>query len=75
MTAKKPAITNNTPAEREYKVLRTRSTKLKAPSMATPLGTNLFARSTYIPGDGELMQSGRPGANDHLQIKSRGHAT
>lgn len=39
---------------------------------ALPTGDNLFKRGTYVPGDGERMQSGRPGADDHLQYKSRG---
>ena len=45
-----------------------------ATTKALPPGDNLFDRGTYSLGDGERMQSGRPGANDHLKIKSRGHS-
>ena len=44
----------------------------KLPGQALPPGENLFERDTYKIGDGERMQSGRPGADDHLKIKSRG---
>lgn len=46
----------------------------KRPGQALPHGDNLFERGTYVPGDGERMQSGRPGADNHLQYKSRGHS-
>jgi hypothetical protein len=46
----------------------------KRPGQALPHGDNLFKRDTYVVGDGERMQSGRPGADDHLKIKSRGHS-
>lgn len=39
---------------------------------ALPANNNLFKRDTYVVGDGERMQSGRPGADDHLMIRSRG---
>lgn len=41
---------------------------------AMPLTNDLFKRGIYVPGDGERMQSGRPGADDHLQYKSRGNS-
>lgn len=41
---------------------------------ALPQNDNLFKRDTYVVGDGERMQSGRPGADDHLKIKSRGNS-
>lgn len=44
----------------------------KLPGMAPSAGSNLFERGNYVPGDGERMQSGRPGADDHLKCKSRG---
>jgi hypothetical protein len=44
----------------------------KRPGQALPHGDNLFERGTYVPGDGERMQSGRPGADDHFKYKSRG---
>jgi hypothetical protein len=44
----------------------------KRPGQAMPASDNIFKRGTYSVGDGERMQSGRPGADDHLQIKSRG---
>jgi hypothetical protein len=44
----------------------------KRPGQALPPGDNLFKRDNYVVGDGERMQSGRPGADDHLKIKSRG---
>ena len=46
----------------------------KLPGQALPAGDNLFKRDTYVVGDGERMQSGRPGADDHLKIKSRGNS-
>ena len=46
----------------------------KAPTMAMPPQNNLFERDRYVVGDGERMQSGRPGADDHLKIKSRGNS-
>jgi len=46
----------------------------KRPGQALPPGENLFERDTYKIGDGERMQSGRPGADDHLKIKSRGNS-
>ena len=46
----------------------------KRPGQALPPGDNLFNRGTYVPGDGERMQSGRPGADDHLKVKSRGYS-
>lgn len=44
----------------------------KRPGQALPPSDDLFRRDTYVVGDGERMQSGRPGADDHLKIKSRG---
>jgi hypothetical protein len=44
----------------------------KLPGRAMPPSDNVFKRGNYSVGDGERMQSGRPGADDHLQIKSRG---
>jgi len=67
-------------AERTRKVLRVNQAgpihviPAKAPAKALPPNNNLFDRGTYRPGDGERMQSGRPGADDHLKIKSRGHS-
>ena len=46
----------------------------KRPGQALPPTNDLFKRGTYVPGDGERMQSGRPGADDHLKIKSKGHS-
>jgi hypothetical protein len=46
----------------------------KLPGMAEPPRNNLFERGTYVPGDGERMQSGRPGADDQLMIRSRGNS-
>lgn len=46
----------------------------KLPGQALSTGDNLFKRGVYVPGDGERMQSGRPGADDHLQYKSRGNS-
>ena len=65
-------------AERTKQVLRVNQNGpihvivAKAPAMATPPQNNLFKRDRYVVGDGERMQSGRPGADDHLKIKSRG---
>jgi hypothetical protein len=41
---------------------------------ALPANNNLFKRDTYVVGDGERMQSGRPGADDHFKYKSRGYS-
>ena len=46
----------------------------KRPGQVLPANNNLFERGTYVVGDGERMQSGRPGADDHLKIKSRGNS-
>lgn len=46
----------------------------KRQGQALPPSNDLFKRGTYVPGDGERMQSGRPGADDHLKIKSRGNS-
>lgn len=46
----------------------------KRPGQALSTGDNLFKRGVYVPGDGERMQSGRPGADDHLQYKSKGNS-
>lgn len=46
----------------------------KLPGMAASANNNLFDRGTYVPGDGERMQSGRPGADDHLKVRSRGYS-
>jgi hypothetical protein len=46
----------------------------KRPGQVMAPSDNLFERGTYVPGDGERMQSGRPGADDHLKIKSRGNS-
>jgi hypothetical protein len=65
-------------AERTKQVLRVNQpgpihvVPAKAPTMALPPQNNLFRRDAYVVGDGERMQSGRPGADDHLKIKSRG---
>lgn len=67
-------------AERTKQVLRVNQAgpihiiPAKAPAMATPPQNNLFKRDTYVIGDGERMQSGRPGADDHLMIRSRGNS-
>ncbi len=67
-------------AERTRKVLRVNQSgpihviPAKAPAKALPPSDNLFTRDKYVVGDGERMQSGRPGADDHLKIKSRGHS-
>lgn len=44
----------------------------KRPGQALPANSNLFKRDTYVVGDGERMQSGRPGADDHFKYKSKG---
>ena len=44
----------------------------KRPGQALPPSDDLFRRAVYVVGDGERMQSGRPGADDHLQYKSKG---
>ena len=44
----------------------------KRPGQALPANNNLFKRDTYVVGDGERMQSGRLGADDHLKYKSKG---
>jgi hypothetical protein len=65
-------------AERTKQVLRVNQpgpihvVPAKAPTMALPPQNNLFRRDAYVVGDGERMQSGRPGADDPLKIKSRG---
>jgi hypothetical protein len=67
-------------AERTKQVLRVNQAgpihviPAKAPAMAMPPQNNLFRRDAYVVGDGERMQSGRPGADDHLKVKSRGHS-
>lgn len=43
-------------------------------SVATP-PQNLFRRGVYTPGDGEVAQAKRPGAEDHLLFKTRGNPT
>lgn len=45
------------------------------PALAAPPTNDLFERGVYVPGDGERMQSTRPGADDHLQYKSKGNQT
>jgi len=47
----------------------------KLPGMALPQTENLFKRPSYVIGDGERMQSGRPGSEDFLKIKSMGYRT
>jgi hypothetical protein len=67
-------------AERTKQVLRVNQSgpmhviQAKLPATALPAKNNLFKRDTYVVGDGERMQSGRPGADDHLKVKSRGHS-
>jgi hypothetical protein len=46
----------------------------KLPGQALSPSNDLFKRGVYVPGDGERMQSGRPGADDHLKYKSRGNS-
>ena len=79
MTAKK----NPTTKERIAKVLRVNTYSLThviaphkpVPPIAASPDNDLFTRSVYVPGDGERMQSARPGADDHLQYKSKGNLT
>lgn len=48
-------------------------TKTKpVPALAAALGSDLFARGNYRTGDGDVVRALRPGANDHLQFKSKG---
>jgi hypothetical protein len=44
----------------------------KLPGQALPNKSNIWDRTTYRTGDGEIAQQMRPGADDHLQMKSRG---
>jgi|VirMetMinimDraft_7_1064189.scaffolds.fasta_scaffold32649_4 hypothetical protein len=44
----------------------------KLPGAALPNKSNIWDRTTYRTGDGEIAQQMRPGADDHLQMKSRG---
>lgn len=46
----------------------------KLPGRAMPNTSDIFARGTYSVGDGERMQSGRPGADDHFKYKSHGNS-
>ena len=48
---------------------------IPVPALAAPPADDLFKRSVYVPGDGERMQSTRPGADDHLAYKSKGNQT
>ena len=67
-------------AERTKQILRVNQTgpihviQAKLPALTPPPKNNLFKRDTYSIGDGERMQSGRPGADDHLKYKSRGNS-
>lgn len=38
---------------------------------ALPLGSDLFTRPIYVPGDGEQIRAMRLGASDHLLYKSK----
>lgn len=44
----------------------------KLPGQALPNKSNIWDRTTYRTGDGEVFQQMRPGADDHLKMKSRG---
>ena len=79
MTAKK----NPTTKERIGKIMRVNTYSVThaitphkpVPALAAPPTNDLFERGVYVPGDGERMQSTRPGADDHLQYKSKGNQT
>ena len=79
MTTKKTPTTK----ERIAKVLRVNTYSMAhviaphkpVPPIATSPVNDLFQRSVYVPGDGERMQSTRPGADAHLQYKSKGNLT
>jgi len=79
MTAKKVQTTK----ERIAKVLRVNTYSMAhviaphkpVPPIATAPHNDLFLRPVYVPGDGERMQSTRPGADAHLQYKSKGNLT
>jgi len=79
MTAKK----NPTTKERIAKVLRVNTYSMAhviaphkpVPPIATAPHNDLFQRPVYVPGDGERMQSARPGADAHLAFKSKGNMT
>ena len=79
MTAKK----NPTTKERIAKVLRVNTYSVThsiaphkpVPALASPPTSDLFLRPVYVPGDGERMQSSRPGADAHLAYKSKGNLT
>lgn len=42
------------------------------PALAASPTNDLFARGAYRTGDGDVVRALRPGANDHLQFKSKG---
>ena len=44
----------------------------KLPGQALPNKSNIWERSTYRTGDGEVFQQMRPGAEDALKFQSRG---
>ncbi len=79
MTAKKTPTTKDRIAKvlrvNTYSVTHVISPHKPVPPIATAPVNDLFERSAYVPGDGERMQSTRPGADAHLQYKSKGNLT
>jgi len=47
----------------------------KLKGAALPNKSNIWDRTTYRTGDGEVFQQMRPGADDHLKCLSRGFRT
>jgi hypothetical protein len=47
----------------------------KLPNQALPNKSNIWDRTTYRTGDGEVFQQMRPGAEDALKLPSRGFKT
>jgi hypothetical protein len=47
----------------------------KLKGAAVPNKSNIWDRTTYRTGDGEVFQQMRPGAEDALQLPSRGFKT
>ena len=47
----------------------------KLPGQALPNKSNIWDRTTYRTGDGEIAQQMRPGAEDALRLPSRGFST
>ena len=79
MTAKKVLTTQ----QKTQKVLRVNvysathaiAPHKRVPALAAPPSRDLFARSTYSIGDGDVVQPPRPGSLDHLVFKSKGNPT